>query len=134
MTTIFAKIINGEIPCNKIYEDDYILAFLDITPLAKGHTLVIPKEAHENIYDIPTQTLKNIMPGLQHVAKAVKKATKAEGISILQRNGKAAGQEVMHIHFHIIPRFNNDTIEEWHGAQAEKEDLIYMQELIQREV
>jgi len=134
MTTIFSKIINGEIPCNKIYEDDYILAFLDITPLAKGHTLVIPKEPHENIYDIPAEVLKNIMPGLQHVAKAVKRSTKAEGISILQRNGKAAGQEVMHMHFHIIPRFSNDNIQEWHGIQAEKEDLENMQESIQKEI
>jgi histidine triad (HIT) family protein len=101
---IFAKIIRGEAPCFKVYEDDHSLAFMDIMPQAEGHTLVIPKEPAENIFDLSTEGAAALMKTTRKVAAAVKKVTGAPGIMLAQLNGAAAGQTVFHIHFHIIPR------------------------------
>ena len=103
-SNIFAKIIRGEIPCVKIYEDDKTLAFMDVMPQADGHTLVVPKEDAENIFDLSPQGWAALMATTQKVAKAVKAATGAPGLMIVQLNGPAAGQSVFHIHMHIIPR------------------------------
>lgn len=101
---IFAKIINGEAPCIKIYEDRYTVAFMDIMPQAPGHCLVIPKEAAENIYDLSAEMAAHLIKATQKVARAVKDALNPDGIMVAQLNGQAAGQSVFHIHFHIIPR------------------------------
>ena len=103
-SNIFAKILRGEIPCVKIYEDDKTLAFLDVMPQAEGHTLVLPKEAAENIFDLSPESAAAMITTVQKVAKAVKAATGASGLMLMQLNGKAAGQSVFHIHMHIIPR------------------------------
>ncbi len=102
--TIFTKILSGEIPCHKVYEDDAVLAFLDINPLSAGHTLVIPKEPAETIDRLSAESAAAVGGVLPAIARAVMKATGATAYNILQNNGSAAHQEVMHVHFHIIPK------------------------------
>jgi histidine triad (HIT) family protein len=101
---IFAKILRGEVPSVKVYEDDKTLAFMDVMPQADGHTLVIPKEAAESIFELSPEGAAAMVKTTQKVAKAVKKGLDAPGIMIFQLNGKAAGQSVAHVHFHIVPR------------------------------
>ena len=101
---IFAKILRGELPCYKIYEDDKALAFLDIMPAVEGHTLVIPKETCETIFDCSPDAAAATIRTTQKVAAAVKKAFRVPGIMLVQLNGAAAGQSVPHLHFHILPR------------------------------
>ena len=101
---VFAKILRGEIPSVKVFEDDKTLAFMDVMPQSEGHVLVIPKEAAENIYDLSADGAAAMMATTQKVAKAVQKALSAPGIMLAQLNGPAAGQSVFHVHFHIIPR------------------------------
>ena len=101
---IFAKILRGEVPSVKVYEDEKTLAFMDVMPQAEGHTLVIPKEAAENILDLSTEGAIALIKTTQKVAKAVKKGLDAPGFMIFQLNGKPAGQSVFHVHFHIVPR------------------------------
>lgn len=100
---IFAKILRGELPCIKVYEDDQTLAFMDIMPQAEGHTLVIPKEAAETLMDLSADSAAHTITIVQKVAKAIQKALGAEGIVLMQLNGSKAGQTVPHIHFHLIP-------------------------------
>ena len=102
---IFAKILRGELPCHKVYEDDHSFAFLDIMPRADGHTLVIPKAKAQNIYDIEPDALSELIGTVAKLAPAVRDAMGAEGILIQQFNEAAAGQMVFHIHFHIVPRW-----------------------------
>jgi histidine triad (HIT) family protein len=103
--TIFSKIIRGEIPCHTIYEDDRVLAFLDIGPLSQGHTLVVPKEAKQTLDQLSDDAAAAIGRVLPRLCRAVMKATGATAYNVLQNNGAAAHQAVMHVHFHIIPRF-----------------------------
>ena len=103
---IFAKILRGELPCFKVFEDHHTLAFLDIMPATPGHTLVIPKEAGETIFDISPEAAAATIKTTQLVSAAVKTAFDAPGIMLVQLNGKASGQSVPHLHFHILPRFN----------------------------
>ena len=128
--TLFTKIIKGEIPCHKIYEDEYAFAFLDISPVSEGHTLVIPKDCYENFFDIPSETVQAMIPALQKVIRAVKTGMNADGITLLQRNGKAAGQEVPHLHFHVIPRNNGDGITTFHGEKGDETSLKEAKEKI----
>ena len=106
MTTIFQKIIDGEIPCHRVYEDEHVLAFLDVAPLSKGHVLVIPKEAASSLHELSTESGAALGAALVTVAKAVVKATGATDYNILQNNGVDAHQAVFHVHFHIIPTFS----------------------------
>ena len=101
---IFAKILRGEVPSVKVYEDDKTLAFMDVMPQADGHTLVIPKEPAENLFDLSPEGAAAMVKTTQKVAKAVKKGLDAPGIMLFQLNGKPAGQSVLHVHFHIVPR------------------------------
>jgi histidine triad (HIT) family protein len=101
---VFAKILRGEIPCVKLYEDDKTLAFMDVMPQADGHALVIPKEKAENIHDLSPDGAAALMATTQKIAKAVKKGLNAPGIMLAMLNGAPAGQSVFHIHFHVIPR------------------------------
>lgn len=100
---IFAKILRGELPAIKVYEDDKTLAFMDIMPQAEGHTLVIPKAPAVTLLDIPADDLAYTMQIVQKVANAIKTALNAEGIVLMQLSGEKAGQTVPHIHFHLIP-------------------------------
>jgi histidine triad (HIT) family protein len=102
---IFARIVRGEIPCHKVYEDDDTLAFMDIMPQAEGHTLVIPKNAGEDIHSTPPESLAAAVRTTQKIARAVKKAFGPPGIMVAQLNGPAAGQSVFHLHFHVVPRY-----------------------------
>jgi histidine triad (HIT) family protein len=101
---IFAKILRGELPCYKVYENDKVLAFLDIMPRAPGHTLVLPKSSARNIFDIGADDLSHVITTAQKVAKAAIKAFSADGITIQQFNEGAGGQVVFHLHLHVIPR------------------------------
>ncbi len=101
---IFAKILRGEIPCVKVFEDDKTMAFMDVMPQAEGHVLVIPKEPAENILTLSPEGAAAMMATTQKVAKAVKKGLDAPGVMLAMLNGAPAGQSVFHVHFHIIPR------------------------------
>ena len=103
-SNIFAKILRGELPCHKIYEDDKTLAFLDIMPRAPGHTLVLPKAPARNLLDIDPADLAHVMQAAQKIARAAMKAFDADGITIQQFNEGAGGQVVFHLHVHVIPR------------------------------
>jgi histidine triad (HIT) family protein len=102
---IFCKIVNRQAPASIVYEDEQILAFMDIRPVSEGHTLVIPKPHFVDIFDTPAGTLAAIHRITKPLATAIKAVTQADGISIVQQNGKAAGQDIFHLHVHIIPRF-----------------------------
>ena len=106
--TIFSKIISGEIPSFKIYENDYVYAFLDVSQVSKGHTLLVPKKPSANIFETDEETMKHIGVALPKVANAIKKAFHPDGLNIIQNNGEYADQSVFHIHFHLIPRYEND--------------------------
>ncbi|HDP2976998.1 TPA: HIT family protein [Staphylococcus aureus] len=106
--TIFGKILTGEIPSFKVYEDSYVYAFLDISQVTKGHTLLIPKKASANIFETDEETMKHIGAALPKVANAIKRAFNPDGLNIIQNNGEFADQSVFHIHFHLIPRYEND--------------------------
>ena len=119
---IFCKIIKEEIPAEKIYEDDSTLAFLDISPVNKGHALVIPKEHHETITEIPEELLKNTISTVQKIAKAVENIS--DGINIMQNNKEIAGQVVPHVHFHIIPRLKDDGFKlNWRHTEYQKNEI-----------
>lgn len=100
---IFAKILRGEIPAAKVYEDEHVLAFMDAMPQSEGHTLVIPKVQARNFFDVEPQALAELVKATQRVARAVREAFQPDGIRIAQFNEPAAGQSVFHLHFHIIP-------------------------------
>jgi histidine triad (HIT) family protein len=102
--TVFAKILRGEIPCHKVYEDDHVLAFLDIFPVSRGHTLVIPKEPAETLDRLSDESAAAIGRILPRIARAVLAATGAGAYNVLQNNGQGAHQAVMHVHFHVIPK------------------------------
>jgi len=104
-SNIFAKILRGEAPAVKVYEDEVAFAFLDIMPRADGHTLVCPKVAARNLLDIAPQDLARFMPAMQKVARAVMAGMKAQGITLQQFNESAGGQLVFHLHFHLLPRW-----------------------------
>jgi histidine triad (HIT) family protein len=121
---IFAKILSGDIPAARVYEDARILAFMDAFPQSKGHTLVIPKVKACNLFDIPSEHLQNLMAQTQKIGRAVRDALEPDGIRLMQFNGEAAGQTVFHIHFHIIPVWA-DTVPRQHatGEMANLNDL-----------
>jgi histidine triad (HIT) family protein len=120
---IFCKIASGEIPCEKIYEDDYTIAFLDIRPNTKGHSLVIPKKHVANIYEADEETLSKTAIVAGKIASILKIALLADGINVNQNNDAPAGQAVFHLHFHIIPRFIDDGLTLWHGKDTPKEQI-----------
>jgi histidine triad (HIT) family protein len=110
---LFCKIVAGEIPSSKVYEDEHTYAFLDINPTNIGHTLVIPKKHYENIYDLPQEDLHYVMSTVKKLALPIQTALKADGVNVIQNNGSAAGQIIFHSHTHIIPRFENDGFRHW---------------------
>jgi histidine triad (HIT) family protein len=122
---IFAKIIRGEIPAVKIYEDEAVLAFMDVFPQSKGHCLVISKTAEaRNLLEIDGQALGAVMVTVQNLAKAVTTALNPDGLVITQFNGALAGQTVFHLHFHIIPRYDGVALAgHGHGTMADMADL-----------
>jgi histidine triad (HIT) family protein len=107
---IFCRIVKGEVPCSKVYEDAHTLAFLDINPVSKGHTLVITKNHYPTVLEMPETEGVALAKASVKVGKAVKKAARADGINLLHNIGEAAGQLVFHAHVHLIPRFEHDGI------------------------
>lgn len=124
---VFCRIIQGEIPCAKVYEDDQVLAFLDLGPVKPGHVLVIPKSHHENLLDTPTELAPAIFAALRKVGRAVMQATGATGFNVLQNNYPASGQAVFHVHWHIIPRVEEDGLSLWpQGAYNDQQTMREM--------
>lgn len=107
---IFAKILRGEIPCHKVYEDADAIVFMDVMPQSPGHTLVVPKAPSRNLFDADPAVLGTIVPLVQKVAVAAKSAFNADGVSVAQFNEAAGGQTVFHLHFHVIPRYEGQPL------------------------
>lgn len=126
--SIFEKIIQREIPATIVYEDDDILAFMDIGPIIKGHTLVIPKICYDSIVETPDDVLAKMMKITKRIAVAQMSALGADGVNVMQNNGQAAGQEVPHIHIHVIPRFNEDG-HRWNWAAKTYESPLEMEQV-----
>jgi histidine triad (HIT) family protein len=135
MTSIFSRIVQGEIPAAKIYEDDQTLAFLDINPATRGHALVICKEEHPDLLSVPPDLLAAVAQTTQKVARAITEALKPDGYNVMQNNGSAAGQEVFHYHVHIVPRWEGDNaIRAWKQGTADTQELQELATLISRQV
>ena len=118
---LFCKIINGDIPSIKVYEDEHVYAFMDIMPLTKGHTLLIPKTHCQDLFDMPEDVARNFYAAAPKVANAIKVAFNPAGMNTVNNNGAAAGQTVFHYHLHLIPRYDEtDGLKvQWHSRQAE---------------
>jgi histidine triad (HIT) family protein len=129
---IFAKILKGEIPCHKLYEDDDTLAFLDIMPRTEGHTLVITKEKAPDLFGITPAGLGRLMAVVQKLAPKIKDAVGADGVLIQQFNGAAAGQTVFHLHVHIVPRKESEPMRPEGAKMAEPDDLAMTAEKIRK--
>jgi histidine triad (HIT) family protein len=118
---IFCKMVAGQVPVTKIYEDDIVLSFLDIGPISDGHTLVIPKQHFEKLHECPAEILSQVASRLGNIAKAVVSAMNSDGYNLLCNNGRSAGQLVDHLHFHIIPRNVGDGVfNRWPAYEYEK--------------
>ena len=128
---VFCRIVAGEIPSTRIYEDEETLAFMDIGPVVKGHALVIPKKHFDPITATPDAVLARLISVVKSVARAQVKGLAADGINVTQANGRVAGQVVPHIHFHVIPRFNDDH-HSWNWKQGKYESSAEMEELASR--
>ena len=123
---IFCKIVQKQAPSSIIYEDNLVIAFLDIKPASEGHILVISKEHYEGIFDIPSELLGKVYQVTKTVANAAKQALNADGMNIMQQNGRAANQEIFHLHVHIIPRYNGQkmkTIQELQIADRKQLEI-----------
>ena len=125
---IFCKIANNEIPCLQIFEDDLVKAFLDVNPISNGHLLVIPKEHFENIFVTPDEVLAHINQVCKKMALLCKEKLNATGVNIVNASGKDAQQSVFHLHFHVVPRYENDGLDLWfHGRSKDYEEVKKIQ-------
>ena len=129
--TIFEKIVRGEIPATVVYDDIDTLAFMDIGPIIKGHVLVIPKTCYDPITETPDEVLCKLIRVAKQVASALLNELGADGVNIIQNNGEAAGQEVPHLHFHVIPRFIEDG-HHWNWNAKCYEDVAEMEGLAEK--
>jgi histidine triad (HIT) family protein len=116
---IFAKILRGEIPCHKVYEDADAIAFMDVMPQSAGHTLVVPKAASRNVLDADPAVLAKILPLVQKIAIAAKAAFNADGVAVMQFNESAGGQTVFHLHYHVIPRYEGQPLKSHSGKMED---------------
>jgi histidine triad (HIT) family protein len=130
---IFCKIAAGRIPCVRVFEDDVLLVFMDIGPLAAGHVLLVPKKHYELLSDMPPEEAAHVGSKLPALVRAVRAAVGAEGVNLLQNSGRASGQEVMHVHFHLIPRRPGDGLGyRWPAKKADMDILQAQAEAIRR--
>ncbi|KKU73690.1 MAG: Histidine triad (HIT) protein [Parcubacteria group bacterium GW2011_GWA2_47_26] len=129
---IFCKIIRGELPCSKVYEDDKVVAFLDIHPVRDGHTLVVPKIHCDNLLDCDPEVLANMIRATQKVARAVVSATGASGFNLGVNSGRAAGQVIFHLHLHIIPRMEGDGLRLWPSREYGSGEMQTLAERIKQ--
>lgn len=124
---IFCKIIDGEIPCTKVFENEHVLAFLDISQVTKGHTLVIPKVHKENVYELTPEIAKELYSVVPQIARAIKQELNPIGLNTLNNNGEAAGQSVFHFHLHLLPRYGKGDsfglVWKTHTSEYNSEDL-----------
>ncbi len=128
---VFCKIVAGQIPCASVLETDEALAFLDINPLARGHVLLIPKRHAVRLDELNASQAGAVLRHLPALAKAVRQATGCQGYNLLQNNGRIAHQEVMHVHFHIIPRYKNDTFKfNWPAGQYAEGEIEQIREAV----
>ncbi|MEM4263611.1 MAG: HIT family protein [Candidatus Woesearchaeota archaeon] len=129
---IFCKIIKGEIPCQKVYEDNKVLAFLDINPVNKGHALVVPKKHSADLTEANDEDLAAVISACRKIANACMKGLGAEGVCLEANSKPAAGQIVMHTHFHVVPRWKNDGLRHWPGKKLSDEEMKKAQEAIKK--
>lgn len=122
-SNIFAKILRGELPAHKLYEDDATFAFMDIMPRGDGHCLIIPKQPSRNILDVEPDSLAAVMVTVQKISRAVVEAFDADGVTVQQFNEPAGGQVVFHLHFHVIPRFDGVSLKP-HSGEMEKPEVL----------
>jgi histidine triad (HIT) family protein len=135
-SNIFAKILRGEAPAAKVFEDDHVLAFMDVFPQARGHTLVIAKHDHaRNLMEADPPALGPLILGVQRVARAVRAALKPDAVAVMQFNGEVAGQSVFHLHFHIIPRWEGQPLgRHGEGGMADGAELKALAEQIAAQI
>ncbi|ELY78799.1 HIT family protein [Natrinema pallidum] len=123
MSTIFSQIVEGEIPARIVYEDETTVAFLDANPLAPGHTLVIPRDEYERLNDVPDDVAAALYDTVHRMVPAVEESVDADATTVAFNNGEAAGQEVPHVHCHIVPRFEGDGGGPIHAITGDRPDL-----------
>jgi histidine triad (HIT) family protein len=125
MECIFCKIVSGEIPAVKVLDEEMVLAFMDINPSSRGHMLIVPKNHAENIFEISESDLATLIKAVKKCAGAAKDALRAEGVTILQLNGKASDQIVQHLHIHVIPRWEKDglSVSTWEMKPGDMEEI-----------
>jgi len=131
---VFCKIIKGELPCVKIYDDEYTFAFLNLNPVNQGHSLVIPKNHSEQLLLNHNGDIHHVMDTIRKIVPAIIKAVNANGWNLQVNNGKAAGQVIFHTHFHIIPRFDNDNFKKWPHKEASVEEREKIRDRILEEL
>ena len=131
---IFCKIIKGEWKTEKIFEDEHTLAFLDINPNNRGHTLIVPKKHYRNIFDLPEEQFAAMAQTAQKLSPAIRDAMGAEGINLAMNNEAAAGQLVFHAHLHVIPRFSDDGFRHWKGAPYKDGEMMATGEAIRKAI
>jgi histidine triad (HIT) family protein len=127
---VFARILRGELPSHKVYENEHAIAIMDVMPQGEGHTLVLPKAQSRNILDIAPDDLKNVILVVQRLARAVKEAFAAPGVTVIQYNESASGQTVFHTHFHVIPRFEGVALKRHSGKMADQDMLMAQAEKV----
>lgn len=121
---IFCRIVRGELPSSQVYADDKVIAFLDLAPAAKGHTLVVPREHYATMFDVPPELAPALLGASQRVGRALMEEMGAEGVNVGQNNYAAAGQMVFHVHWHIIPRYTGDGLKLWEqGSYGSAEEM-----------
>lgn len=129
---IFCKIANGEIPAATLYEDEDFRVILDLGPASKGHALILPKQHAANLFELPDELAAKVMPLAKQIASKLQKGLGADGINVVQNNGEAAGQTVFHFHLHLIPRYQNDTVNvTWTPGSLTEEDKQEILKLFQ---
>ncbi len=128
---IFCKIVKGEIPSYKLYEDDQVISFLDAFPGCKGHTLIIPKQHYQDIFDIPEELYQKVLDTTRKMANILKSTFDCEGMNLLQNSGRASGQAVFHLHVHLFPRWSGDkTLGSWKASKSDPDNMKKLQEQI----
>jgi histidine triad (HIT) family protein len=132
--SVFSKIIKREIPAEIVYEDEDFIAFLDINPINIGHTLLVPKKFSTDLFEMNTNDLEKVGLLLKILGESIKKSMGAKGLNIAMNNGKVAGQEVPHAHFHLVPRFENDGYKLWSGKPYKKDEMKEVANKIRGEI
>lgn len=123
MNCVFCKIVKGEIPCRRVYEDSDFIAFLDIAPVNYGHVLVLPKKHYSDFLETPDEVLANIAKLIKKIAKAMCHALNTDGFNLILNSNEIAGQIVPHLHFHLIPRFSGDGLDHWPGKDYREGEI-----------